>query len=40
MKVFKFKYLLRAWWLFLIAIAIAVGPSVAYAAEITMGFWR
>ena len=37
MKVFKFKYLLKAWWLFAIMVAIALGPSIAYAAEITMG---
>ena len=37
MKIFKFKYLLQAWWLFAIMIAIALGPKVAYAAEVTMG---
>ena len=37
MKIFKLKYLLQAWWLFAIMIAIALGPKVAYAAEVTMG---
>ena len=37
MKTFKFKYLLQAWWLLVIAVAIAVGPRVAYATEIMMG---
>ena len=37
MKIFKFRYLLQAWWLFVIMIAIALGPKVAYAAEVTMG---
>ena len=37
MKIFKFKYLLQAWWLFAIMFAIALGPKVAYATEVTMG---
>ena len=37
MKTFKFKYLLQGWWLLFILIGIALGPSVAYAAEIQMG---
>ena len=37
MKIFKLKYLLQAWWLFAILAAIALGPRVAYAAEVTMG---
>ena len=37
MKIFKFKYLLQAWWLFAIMCAIALGPKVAYATEVTMG---
>ena len=37
MKIFKLRYLLQAWWLFVIAIAVAIGPSIAYATEITMG---
>ena len=28
MKIFKLKYLLQAWWLFAIMIAIALGPKV------------
>ena len=37
MKTFKFKYLIQGWWLLFILIGIALGPSVAYAADITMG---
>ncbi len=37
MKIFKFRYLLRAWWLFVIMVAVALGPIAAYAAEVTMG---
>tara|TARA_Y200000002_G_scaffold249848_1_gene206964 strand:+ start:203 stop:568 length:366 start_codon:yes stop_codon:yes gene_type:complete len=39
MKIFKLKYLLQAWWLFVIMIAIAASPKIAYAtsSEITMG---
>ena len=37
MKVFKVGYLLQAWWLLVIAFAIAIGPRVAYATEIMMG---
>jgi len=36
-NVFRFKYLLRGWWLLLILAGIAVGPSMAYAADIQMG---
>ncbi len=35
MKTFKLKYLLQAWWLFVIMIAVAAGPKIAYAAEVT-----
>ena len=37
MKIFKLRYLIQGWWLFVIAIAVVVGPSIAYATEITMG---
>ena len=37
MKIFKLRYLLQAWWLFAIMVAIVLGPSIAYAAEIQMG---
>jgi len=36
-NVFRFKYLIRGWWLLLILAGIAVGPSMAYAADIQMG---
>tara|TARA_R100000353_G_scaffold24965_2_gene21389 strand:- start:340 stop:702 length:363 start_codon:yes stop_codon:yes gene_type:complete len=38
MKTFKIKYLLRAWWLLLILVGIILGPAVAYAEEIQMGY--
>ena len=28
---------MQAWWLFAILAAIALGPRIAYAAEVTMG---
>ena len=36
-NIFKFKNLLQGWWLILIFISIAVGPTMAYAADIQMG---
>ncbi len=36
-NVFRFKYLLQGWWLLFILIGIVMGPSMAYAADITMG---
>ena len=36
-NVFRFKNLLQGWWLLLIFISIAVGPTMAYAADIQMG---
>jgi len=36
-KTFRFSYLLQGWWLLLILAGIAVGPSLAYAADISMG---
>jgi len=37
-KTFRFSYLLQGWWLLLILAGIVVGPSLAYAAEIQMGY--